>query len=84
MMFKVHPVRHILIIVVIAVVLFPILWIFTTSIRRDNSSISPDLFSDQTTWQNYVDLILERKNVPALYNEILCCFAIRVIFQKHL
>ncbi|MCL4407086.1 MAG: sugar ABC transporter permease [Thermotogae bacterium] len=82
MMFKVHPVRHILIIVVIAVVLFPILWIFTTSIRRDNSSISPDLFSDQTTWQNYVDLILERKNVPALYNEISNIYSLGSPYNK--
>jgi len=81
-MFKVHPVRHIIIIAVIAVVLFPILWIFTTSIRRDNSSISPDLFSGQTTWQNYIDLILEKKNIPALYNEISNIYSLGTPYNK--
>ncbi len=82
MMFKVHPIRHIIIIAVIAVVLFPILWIFMTSIRRDNTSISPNLFSGQTTWQNYIDLILEKKNIPALYNEISNIYSLGSPYNK--
>lgn len=82
MMFKIHPVRHIIMIAVIVVVLFPILWIFTTSIRRDNTSISPNLFSGQTTWQNYVDLILEKKNIPALYNEIANIYSLGSPYNK--
>lgn len=81
-MFKTHPLRHVFIVIVIAIVLFPVLWIFTTSIRRDNSSISPNLFSGQTTWQNYVDLILEKKNVPALYNEISNIYSLGSPYNK--
>jgi len=81
-MFKAHPVRHIIIIAFIIIVLFPILWIFMTSIRRDNSSISPNLFSGQTTWQNYVDLILETKNIPALYNEIANIYSLGSPYNK--
>ncbi len=82
MMFKVHPLRHIMMIIVIVIVLFPVLWIFTTSIRRDNSSISPNLFSGQTTWQNYVDLIFEGKNVPAIYNEIANIYSLGSPYNK--
>ncbi|BBJ29020.1 sugar ABC transporter permease [Athalassotoga saccharophila] len=82
MMFKVHPIRHIIIIAVIVVVLFPVLWIFTTSIRRDNSSISPDLFSGQTTWQNYIDLIFEKPNVPLLYNDIANIYSLGSPYNK--
>jgi maltose/maltodextrin transport system permease protein len=81
-MFKAHPVRHIIIIAFIIIVLFPILWIFMTSIRRDNSSISPNLFSGQTTWQNYVDLILETKNIPALYNEMANIYSLGSPYNK--
>ncbi|MGC9140326.1 ABC transporter permease subunit [Athalassotoga sp.] len=81
-MFKVHPIRHIIIIAVIIVVLFPVLWIFTTSIRRDNSSISPNLFSNQTTWQNYIDLIFEKPNVPLLYNDIANIYSLGSPYNK--
>ncbi len=81
-MFKVHPIRHIIMIAVIIVVLFPVLWIFTTSIRRDNSSISPNLFSGQTTWQNYIDLILEKPNVPLLYNDLANIYSLGSPYNK--
>ena len=82
MMKRAHPIRHIVIWLVIAVVLFPVLWIFTTSIRRGNAYISTSLFSGQTTWQNYVDLILEPKNVPALYNEVSNIYSLGEPYNK--
>ena len=81
-MMKVHPIRHVIIWIVIAIVLFPVLWIFTTSIRRDNAYISSSLFSSQTTWQNYIDLIVEPKNVPALYNEISNIYSLGDPYDK--
>ncbi len=68
---RIHPVRHVVMIAVLVVILFPLLWIFTTSIRRDNAAFSPELFSNQTTWQNYKDLLFPKKNIPALYNELV-------------
>ncbi len=79
---KVHFMRHVIVWLVIIVVLFPVLWIFTTSIRRDNAYISASLFSSQTTWQNYVDLILEPKNIPALYNEISNIYSLGEPYDK--
>ncbi len=81
-MMRSHFSRHVIVWVVIIVVLFPILWIFTTSIRRDNAYISTSLFSDQITWQNYVDLILEPKNIPALYNEVSNIFSLGEPYNK--
>lgn len=68
---RMHPVRHLTVIAMLIVVLFPLLWMFTTSIRRDNAAFSPELFSNQITWQNYKDLLFPKKNLPALYNEIV-------------
>ncbi len=71
MMKRIHPVRHLIVIATVVVVLFPLLWMFTTSVRRDNAAFSPELFSNQVTWQNYKDLLFPKKNLPALYNEIV-------------
>lgn len=71
MMKRIHPVRHLIVIATVVMVLFPLLWMFTTSIRRDNAAFSPELFSNQITWQNYKDLLFPKKNLPALHNEIV-------------
>lgn len=61
---------HILLIIVSIVVLFPIVWVVSTSLRRDNAAFSTKLFSSRMTFQNYIDLIAPEKNGPRLVSDM--------------
>ncbi|AMW32674.1 sugar ABC transporter permease [Fervidobacterium islandicum] len=61
---------HIVLIIVSVVVLFPIVWVVSTSLRRDNAAFSTKLFSSRMTLQNYVDLIAPEKNGPRLVSDM--------------
>ncbi len=63
---RIYWLRHILLIVVVAIVLFPIVWVVTTSVRRDNAAFSTKLFSTRSTFQHYKDLLLPPRNLPVL------------------
>ena len=61
---------HIILWILIPVILFPIIWIVSTSIRRDEAIFSTKLFSSRVSLQNYRDLIAPEKNMPALVQEM--------------
>lgn len=67
---KNYTLRHIVLIICIVIILFPLVWLISTSIRRDNAAFSPKLFSNRLTAENYKDLILQTPNVPELINEL--------------
>lgn len=58
--------RHLILIIVVAIVLFPMLWLVTTSLRRDQAAFSSKLFSTRLTLQHYRNLILPERSVPRL------------------
>ncbi len=67
---KNYTLRHIILIICVVVILFPLVWLISTSIRRDNAAFSPKLFSNRLTMNNYKDLILQTPNVPEIINEL--------------
>ncbi len=58
--------RHLILIIVLAIVLFPMLWLVTTSLRRDQAAFSSKLFSSRLTLQHYRNLIFPERSVPRL------------------
>ncbi|OQY10067.1 MAG: hypothetical protein B6I29_02200 [Marinitoga sp. 4572_148] len=67
---KNYILRHIFLIIIIVIVLFPLVWVVTTSIRRDNAAFSPKLFSSRVTLNYYRDLLFPRATVPELIKDI--------------
>ncbi|KLO22755.1 hypothetical protein X275_05595 [Marinitoga sp. 1197] len=67
---KNYILRHIFLIIVIILVLFPLVWVVTTSIRRDNAAFSPKLFSSRITLNYYRDLLFPKATVPELIKDI--------------
>ncbi len=65
-----HIITHTLMIALIVIILFPVVWVVMTSIRRDNAAFSPKLFSSNITIQHYKDLLLPPRNVPVLVSEL--------------
>ncbi|MEJ5229150.1 MAG: ABC transporter permease subunit [Pseudothermotoga sp.] len=61
---------HIILIFLIVVILFPTVWVVTTSLRRDEAAFSSELFSSRLTLQNYIDLVVPEKNLPVLVQEL--------------
>lgn len=61
---------HIILIIISIIVLFPIVWVVSTSLRRDNAAFSTKLFSNRMTLQNYIDLLAPEKNGPRLVSDI--------------
>jgi len=61
---------HVILILVCIVVLFPIVWVVSTSLRRDNAAFSTKMFSSRLTFQNYIDLLAPEKNGPRLVSDI--------------
>jgi len=58
--------RHIILIAVVVVVLFPMVWLITTSIRRDQAAFSSRLFSTRVTLQHYRNLLFPERSVGRL------------------
>ncbi len=67
---KNYLLRHIFIIILIIIILFPMIWVVSTSIRRDAAAFSPRLFSDRITLNNYSDLIFQTPTVPELMQDL--------------
>src|SRR6056297_2551895 len=63
-------IKHLVLIVLIVLILFPMFWIAATSIRRDNAAFSTKLLSTRYTFQYYKDLLFNRKNVPQQITEM--------------
>jgi len=61
---------HIILIIISVAVLFPIVWVVSTSLRRDNAAFSTKLFSSRMTLQNYIDLLAPEKNGPRLVSDM--------------
>lgn len=55
--------RHLILIIVLVIVLFPMVWVVSTSIRRDEAAFSPKLFSTRVTLQHYQNLLFPKKSV---------------------
>jgi len=62
--------KHIFLIIIIAIILFPLFWVLSTSLRRDNAAFSTKLFSSRMTFQHYIDLITPPQNIPILNSEL--------------
>jgi len=67
---RIHLLTHVIMILLITLILFPVVWVVMTSIRRDNAAFSPKLFSSNITLQHYKDLVIPPKNVPVLISEL--------------
>ncbi|MBM7560440.1 sugar ABC transporter permease [Marinitoga litoralis] len=67
---KNYILRHIFLIIFLIIVLFPLVWVVTTSIRRDNAAFSPKLFSSRVTLNYYRDLLFPRATIPELIKDI--------------
>ena len=63
-------ITHIILIVLAIVILFPIVWVVSTSLRRDNAAFSTKLFSSRLSLQNYKDLLFPEQNVLRLLKDI--------------
>ncbi len=61
---------HLILLIIIPIILFPIIWVVSTSIRRDEAAFSTKLFSSRLTLQHYIDLVAPEKNIPVLVQEI--------------
>ncbi|SHH55196.1 ABC transporter permease subunit [Thermosipho atlanticus] len=61
---------HFILIVLIILILFPIVWVVSTSLRRDNAAFSTKLFSSRLSIQNYKDLLFPEQNVLRLLKDI--------------
>ncbi|ACM23545.1 maltose ABC transporter permease [Thermotoga sp. RQ7] len=61
---------HIFLIIIVAVILFPVVWVVTTSLRRDEAAFSSKLFSSRLTLQHYRDLVAPEKNLPFLIQDL--------------
>jgi len=61
---------HIFLIFIIAVILFPVVWVVTTSLRRDEAAFSSKLFTSRLTLQHYRDLVAPEKNLPFLVQDL--------------
>jgi maltose/maltodextrin transport system permease protein len=58
--------RHIILIAIVVVVLFPMVWLVSTSIRRDQAAFSSNLFSNRVTLQHYRNLLFPERSVGRL------------------
>lgn len=67
---KTYWLTHIVLWILIPIILFPVVWVVSTSIRRDEAAFSTKIFSSRVSLQNYKDLIAPEKNMPALVQEI--------------
>jgi maltose/maltodextrin transport system permease protein len=63
-------ITHIILWILIPIILFPVVWVVTTSLRRDEAAFSTKLFSSRISTQNYKDLLIPEKNVPVLVQEL--------------
>jgi len=61
---------HAFLVFSIIIILFPTIWVITTSFRRDEAAFSSDLFTTRLTLQNYIDLVAPEKNVPILIQDM--------------
>ncbi|HCF37463.1 MAG TPA: ABC transporter permease, partial [Thermosipho africanus] len=61
---------HAILIILIVAILFPVVWVVSTSLRRDNAAFSSKLFSSRMSLQNYKDLLFPEDNVLRLLSDI--------------
>ncbi len=63
---RIYWLRHLVLIAVVVIVLFPMVWLVSTSIRRDQAAFSSNLFSSRVTLQHYRNLLLPERSVGRL------------------
>ncbi|HPE69006.1 MAG TPA: ABC transporter permease subunit [Thermotogota bacterium] len=62
--------HHIALAIILVVVLFPLFWVASTSVRRDNAAFSNKILGNRYTLQNYVDLLFPAQNLPVVFNDM--------------
>lgn len=67
---KNYILRHIIMIIAVLIILFPIIWVVSTSVRRDNAAFSSKLFSNRLTLRNYTELLFPKPTVPELIKDL--------------
>ncbi len=67
---KPRVITHIFLIFMVSIILFPIVWVVGTSLRRDEAAFSSKLFSSRLTLQHYRDLLKPEKNIPVLVQDL--------------
>ena len=67
---KPKVITHIFLIFIALIILFPIVWVVGTSLRRDEAAFSPKLFSSRLTLQHYRDLLKPEKNIPIIVQDL--------------
>ena len=67
---KAYWLRHLILIIIIIIVLFPVAWLVNTSIRRDEAAFSPNLFSTRITFQHYKNLLFPQSSIGRLVIDI--------------
>lgn len=67
---RLYWLRHLLLILITAIVLFPMIWLLSTSVRRDQAAFSPKLFSNRVTLQYYRNLLFPERSVGRLILDI--------------
>ena len=63
---RLYWLRHLILIVIVAIVLFPMVWLASTSVRRDQAAFSSNLFSNRVTLQHYRNLLFPERSVGRL------------------
>lgn len=63
-------ITHIILIILVVLILFPVVWVVSTSLRRDDAAFSSKLFSSRMSLQNYKDLLFPEENVLRLLSDI--------------
>ena len=65
-----HPIAHVILIILVVIILFPVFWVVVTSVRMDEAAFSNKIVTTRLTLQHYRDLLVPEKNVPALILEL--------------
>lgn len=63
-------IKHPVLIFLVVVVVFPVMWVVSTSFRRDEAAFSTKLFSSRLTVQHYRDLVSPERNIPVLIQNL--------------
>jgi multiple sugar transport system permease protein len=68
-----RPVRIIMVVVLLAVILFPLYWLVSNSFKEEQEYYHspPIMFPTKITGQNFVDIVVNRSLFPGLRNSLL-------------
>jgi ABC-type glycerol-3-phosphate transport system permease component len=72
---------YIALFIFIGLTLFPLIWVFTTSLKPNDETMSfpPKLIPDQVTLENYVFVFTNSTIVKSLYNSLIVSFGSMIL-----